>query len=283
MPIRKTRFAGTWYPDDPGACAHEIETFLSGAEPSLNTDGPFVGGIVPHAGWYFSGSIACNVIHRLVPGPRADTILVFGMHMPPDVRPVMMPDGAWETPLGPVPVDTELAAGLQEAFPFHLESPARFLQDNTIELQMPFIKHAFPDSRVLAMGVPFSEEALKIAEAAVRVAAGQQKQIRVIGSTDLTHYGPNYGFTPKGHGPDALTWVKTKNDARFIAAVLAMAPRQMLTEAATAGNACCAGAAAAAMTAGIKLGSEQALLYAYATSADKQPGDSFVGYAGILF
>ena len=28
----------------------------------------------------------------------------------------------------------------------------------------------------------------------------------IIGTTDLTHYGPDYGFTPQGMGPKANAW-----------------------------------------------------------------------------
>ena len=40
--------------------------------------------------------------------------------------------------------------------------------------------------------------------------------ILVFGSTDLTHYGPNYGWSPKGYGPEAVKWVKEVNDKKFI-------------------------------------------------------------------
>ena len=48
-------------------------------------------------------------------------------------------------------------------------------------------------------------------------------------------------------------------------------------------NACCAGAAATALAAGKAMGASKAEQLAYATSYDKQPAESFVGYVGILF
>ena len=42
-------------------------------------------------------------------------------------------------------------------------------------------------------------------------------------------------------------------------------------------------AAATAIAAGKRLGSKGAEKLAYATSYDKRPGDSFVGYVGVLF
>ena len=57
----------------------------------------------------------------------------------------------------------------------------------------------------------------------------------------------------------------------------------MIEEALSSHNACCAGAAATAIEAAKHLGADRAESIAYATSYDKSPGDSFVGYVGIVF
>ena len=38
----------------------------------------------------------------------------------------------------------------------------------------------------------------------------------------MTHYGPNYGFSPAGKGRAALDWVKNTNDSRAIKAMVEM-------------------------------------------------------------
>ena len=65
--------------------------------------------------------------------------------------------------------------------------------------------------------------------------------------------------------------------------MIAMEPERVITEALSNQNACCAGAAATAIAAAKELGAKQAEEIAYATSYDKNPGDSFVGYTGIVF
>jgi hypothetical protein len=99
----------------------------------------------------------------------------------------------------------------------------------------------------------------------------------------LTHYGFNYGFTSHGTGASAGQWVKAENDRRIIEAMLAMRPEAVIDEANTSHNACCAGAAATAIASALQLGATRAEKLAYATSYDKSPGDSFVGYVGIVF
>jgi AmmeMemoRadiSam system protein B len=105
----------------------------------------------------------------------------------------------------------------------------------------------------------------------------------VLGSTDLTHYGYNYGFVTKGTGTTALDWVRNTNDRRVIDAMLDMKPERVINEARVSQNACCAGAASTAIACANFLGATRAESIAYATSYDKSPGDSFVGYVGIVY
>jgi MEMO1 family protein len=283
MSLRKSAFSGSWYPADARACENQIKDFLEeGKNRSTRLPNP-VGGIVPHAGWYFSGSIACNVIHQVAKTASPDVVVLFGMHMHAGSPRVIMPEGEWETPFGPLAVDNALADEITRQYDFQLESPTRFKQDNTIELQMPFIRYFFKDVRVVAMGVPPAPETLALAESVVEISRNLGLRIAVIGSTDLTHYGPNYGFTSKGYGAEAVEWVRNENDRSVIDAMLRMDARAVLREGQKKSNACCCGAAAAAITAGRALGAEKAEELIYATSYDKSPGDSFVGYVGILF
>jgi AmmeMemoRadiSam system protein B len=205
------------------------------------------------------------------------------MHLSESSPNIMMPKGAWETPFGPIPVAEDLAAELSQKFPFRLETPERFAQDNTIELQLPFIKYFFPQAKILAMGVPPTDASLALGRAAVDTALRLGLNLKVIGSTDLTHYGSNYGFTGHGSGAVAVSWVKQENDRRIIEAMLDLDPRRLMAEALENQNACCPGAAATAIEAGRRLGAKRADSICYATSYDRSPGESFVGYVGIVF
>jgi MEMO1 family protein len=283
MDLRKSVFSGSWYPADGRGCEDQIHRFLeAGKDLSVAIAAP-VGGIVPHAGWIYSGSIACNVIHRLSRTAAPDVVVIFGMHLHSGASRYMMPEGQWETPFGPMTVDTALADALRQRYDFELETPTRFHQDNTIELQMPFVRYFFKDARVLAMGVPPHAETLALAASVVEIASDLDLRIAVIGSTDLTHYGPNYGFTSQGTGPKAVAWVRDENDRRVIAAMRRMDPEAVIREGLDHDNACCSGAAAAAIAAGKAMGAQKADQLIYATSYDISPGDSFVGYTGILF
>ena len=283
MDVRKADFAGSWYPAEPKACEREIQAFLGEGEHTALLGSDFIGGIVPHAGWYYSGSIACNVIHTLSTGTAPEVIMVFGMHLHPGSDLYIMADGAWETPFGEIEIHRNLAEKLLKRFDFQVETGRRHHPDNTIELQLPFIKYFFPGVKIIPIGAPPTATSLEVGRATADIASELGLRIKVIGSTDLTHYGSNYGFTSHGDGPSAVDWVKNSNDSRIIETMLAMDPVKVIDEALANQNACCAGAAASAIAAAGHLGAQRAQTVVYATSYDKRPADSFVGYVGIVF
>lgn len=283
MDLRPAIFAGSWYPDKAAVCEGEIKQFLEAGNPKPEDQPTWIGGIVPHAGWYYSGQIACNVIQWLKDESPADLVVLFGMHLHSGSSNHLMPKGAWETPLGYLPVAEELADYLLQRFDFKIETASRFSQDNTIELQLPFVKYLLDPAQILAIGVAPNPKSLEIGRTVVDWAVEKGRRLKIIGSTDLTHYGRNYGFSPQGSGPGAVDWVRDNNDRRVIKAILSMDPDKVMTEGIQNQNACCSGAAAVAVAAVHHLGATVSKEVAYATSYDKTPGDSFVGYVGVAF
>lgn len=280
--VREAVFSGSWYPQSAQECETQIKAFLTEG-PDAGKGGDLVGGIVPHAGWFFSGSIACNVIRALSRSGQPDVVAVFGMHMHAGATPCIYTTGQWETPFGNLPVAADLAGRLAENFKFSKNRDTDFLRDNTIELQLPFVKYFFDSVDFIPVGIPPAPVALKVGEAIVEFADKLGLNLMVLGSTDLTHYGPNYGFMSRGTGPEALDWVRDENDKKVIAAMAAMQPEEVINQGLANHNACCSGAAAAAITAGVKAGAQKGECLTYATSAEKSPGSSFVGYTGIVF
>ncbi len=283
MSVRRADFSGSWYPNRASECEKEIENFLKENKTKFPENREVIGGIVPHAGWYFSGSIACNAIQTLKNEKIPDVIVIFGMHLHSSSPCYIMKEGAWETPFGDIQIHKELAGELANIFKFNIETPENYNQENTIELQLPFIKYFFSDVKIVPMGVPPAKSSLDIGKAAAEISTRLGLKIKVIGSTDLTHYGSNYGFMPEGTGSAAVDWVRNENDKKVINAMLAMNSEEVIAQGQTNHNACCAGAAATAITTAKQLGAGNAETIAYATSYDKSPGDSFVGYVGVVF
>jgi MEMO1 family protein len=281
MGIRPSDLAGSWYPATEAECIKVFEQFEKNSVSPQGAE--WIGGIVPHAGWVFSGQVAYNVIKHLKGKDSPDTIIVFGRHLHPGSGAYIMNVGSWNTPLGEIKIAGDLAEKLISEFRFNVETGPRYATDNTIEVQLPIIKYLFPDVKLLPIGVPPANSSIKIGERISEIAIELGQKIKVIGSTDLTHYGPNYDNTVMGTGKAALDWVKNNNDRKMVDLILKMEPGAVIEESLRNMNACCGGAVSAAIAAAKKLGAGESREVTYMTSYDVMPGSSFVGYVGAVF
>jgi len=264
----------------------EIERYLDGfqvpAEPSK-----IVAGVVPHAGWGFSGAVAAKVFKCIKERSSPATFILLGaIHRWGIRKNSVYANGSWLTPLGEVEVDSNIAADLLDSLQTLLaEDPRAHSEEHSIEVQTPFIKYFFPQAMLVPIAiVPNSKSALT-GQKIGKFVAENKKEIVVIGTTDLTHYGDNYGFTPQGYGPNALKWMR-KNDSRIIDLALDMKADSIVQEAMSNHNACGSGAMAATVSAAKAMGAEKGILIDYTTSHDVSRESNFymgVGYAGIVF
>jgi hypothetical protein len=270
-----------WYPFEGKDCRREIESYVEGWSPPRSVPEQGAGGIVPHAGWYFSGKLAARVLYSLKPKGKIDAVVLYGGHMGPEDLPRVVSEETCETPLGDIEIHQDFLKALMKKIEVKKESPSS--GDNTIEIQLAMIKYFFPEAKLLAIRPPFSPKAIELGREIARIASDEGLSILAIGSTDLTHYGPNYGFTTKGVGPASVEWVKKVNDKGFIDCALKMDPEGLLDHALKNDSACSAGAAASALATCKAMGSGMGVLVDYYTSYDIMPDDSFVGYAGIIY
>jgi AmmeMemoRadiSam system protein B len=291
MQARKPIVAGQFYPGQHDSCVDEIKECLEARTLSESLPETIVAGIVPHAGWTFSGSLAALVFSAIKQRhEKVHTFVIFGAaHGYFGPTPAIDDSDFWETPLGNVGIDEMIADWLLDKKLVVADSLAH-KGEHSIEVQVPFIQHLFPEAEILPIIVPPSEQAVSLGEAfgdIMKLKAG--KKIVCIGSTDLTHYGPRYGFTPMGTGAEALKWANRVNDQKFIDLALKLEAQSLLTSAAENCNACGAGAAAAAVAAAKKLGKTEGLLLAHTNSNEimlrKMGATSAesVGYAAIIF
>ena len=291
MQTRKAIVAGQFYPGQHDSCIEEINECLGARTFSESLPETMVAGIVPHAGWTFSGSLAALVFRAIKQQhEKVHTFVIFGAaHGYFGPTPALDDSDFWETPLGNVGIDEMIADWLIDK-KLVVADPSAHRGEHSIEVQVPFIQHLFPEAQILPIIVPPSEQAILLGEAfgkIMKFKAG--KKIVCIGSTDLTHYGPRYGFTPMGIGQKALQWAGSVNDRKFIDLALKLDPQGLLASAAENCNACGPGATAAVVAAAKKLGSQRGLLLAHTSSnevmLDKMGTTSTdgVGYAAMVF
>lgn len=248
-----------------------------------------IGGIVPHAGWMCSGAVAVEVLRELIRRPGIETFVVFGAaHRLGSDRAALYGQGAWSTPLGEIAIDEDLASAVLSAAADVRENEQPHLIEHSIEVQLPFIQHLAPTARFLPILVPHLAAGPAIGMAVAEQARLLQREVAFVGSTDLTHYGPRYGFTPQGLGPAGLQWAKEVNDREMIDLVCAMKADEVAARARRHQNACGGGAVAATIAACRRCGATRGVLLRHTTSrevlADRygEMSDA-VGYAGIAF
>ncbi len=265
-----------WYPEREDQVIDIIREWEK-ISPGSGSDVEGTAAIVPHAGWFFSGDIAFRTMAVLK--KNVDTVVIVGGHLPAGAEPLCYNYMQLETPLGSLRVDTAFLEELSLLQSFQPETGV----DNTVEIQLPLIKYLFPESNVVAIRAGADNRAIDLGKDIYQTAQKLNRSIVVIGSTDLTHYGDTYHFTPHGHGEAALSWMKNSNDKKIIEEMVAMNGEKVILLGNTARAACSPGAAVCAFSFAGETGRERGYPLFYKTSYDVYPGDSFVGYVGIYY
>ncbi len=285
--IRTPIVAGRFYPATREDCLADLQACMTAATRDLPLPADPVAGIVPHAGWMCSGRVAAGVFAALAAQRSPATVVMLSaVHRWPGREAAVYTRGGWSTPLGTVEVDAKLADRLLEASDVFVDAPEAHAQEHSLEVQMPFVQHCWPEAQVLPIMMPPRREALAAGRALAKVLKQYPRETLVIGTTDLTHYGPSYGFTPEGEGNAALRWAKEVNDRRFIDVVEALALDDVIATARAHHCACGAGAVAATMAAAIDRGADVACVTEHTTSHEVlglRGGGDAVGYVGVVF
>jgi hypothetical protein len=272
MQIREYSLPSGWFPRDSGSVRDFLIDFSS-----LGTSRAVIS---PHAGWYYCGRIAAHAISSLQ--PEAETVIVLGGHLAADSAPLFAMEDAVRTPFGSIPIDSQLRSLLIK----ELNGSSDRFHDNTIEVLLPMVHYFFPKSNLIWLRLPANEKSLEAGKIISQITKKLDRTVNIIASTDLTHYGQNYGFTSHGTGQTALRWVREVNDAKFIEAIETGNSVGVLGCAEYNHAACSAGAVLGVMgfAEAEELGSAKLLEYGTSADVDKDniPG-SFVGYAAMVF
>lgn len=292
--IRQPVVAGRFYASSPSACRADCQQLFAEASAGLDAapagrlPGRIVGGIVPHAGWVFSGEPAARTLEAIGRTGSPKTFVLFGaMHQGRSRAALLFGPGAWQTPLGEAAIDEELSARLGGASPHIVIEPQGHAREHSLEVQVPLIQYRFPEARIVPILVPPTQWAAEVGRAIGAVLSAAGGEVAVLGSTDLTHYGPGYGFQANGAGPEGLRWARQVNDAALIELVEQLAADRVVEQTNQRGNACGGGAVAATLAVARQRGATRGVVLEHVTSQDVlarhgQHSDDAVGYLSAV-
>jgi MEMO1 family protein len=264
--VREPAVAGRFYPVNPEELRADVASYLSPPRERA----PAIGCIAPHAGYVYSGQVAGAVFSRIEIPPSC--IVLCPNHTGFGHPLAIMKAGAWRTPLGDLPIDSELAARLLQAFPALWEDSAAHRSEHAIEVELPFLQIIRPDVKFVPIAVGTGRLLLleHLGEAVATVIAAYERPVLIIASSDMNHYEN-----------DSTTRAK---DRKAIDQILALDPGGLYEIVMSESISMCGfGPAVAMLTAARRLGAQKAELVQYATSGDVS-GDreTVVGYAGIV-
>ncbi|MEM1834926.1 MAG: AmmeMemoRadiSam system protein B [Sulfolobales archaeon] len=205
MSVRRPAVSGQFYESSSDALVRQIEwCFLHNLGPQAipkaeaSPERVSLGFVVPHAGYMYSGPAAAHAYYALSMERKPKTIVLIGPNhtgVGPSVS--VYPEGHWETPLGRVPVDSELAKLIVGSSRFARLDTTAHEHEHSIEVQIPFLqyvlKHDFTivPITILNQTPRVAEDLAKSILSAIQLSKRDPQDVVVIASTDLTHYEPH--------------------------------------------------------------------------------------------
>jgi AmmeMemoRadiSam system protein B len=264
--LRRAAVAGRWYPDEPAILRAQLDQHLAGADvepvPSLRAI------VAPHAGLMYSGPVAAWA-YQTARTRRVDAVVLVGpSHFVPFAGVSIWPDGAWETPTGPLTVERGLADSIRSTSSEVVDLASAHGREHSIEMQLPFVARVLPGVPIvpMVMGHQTRSTAFGLGEALARATAASGLDVLLVASSDLSHY------------EDAATAARL--DAVVLERVEALDPDGLMTALESEPrHACGGGPMVAVLDAARRLRASRARVLTYADSGDVS-GDksSVVGY-----
>jgi AmmeMemoRadiSam system protein B/AmmeMemoRadiSam system protein A len=214
--IRPCLNTGPWYPSDPAQLRQMLDGFFSTLPPP--EAGIRIRGIIaPHAGFAYSGRCAARAYRSLSPQQGIRRVILMGPSHRYGFRGACVADyAAYATPLGPVPVDTDICRALAAKKSFRSDRDIQ-RYEHSLENQLPFLQRSLEGSPFRIVPVVFGAlDKKEFAAMAAAIAPYVDEHTLVVASSDLTHYGEGFSYVPFRRD---LAANLTKLDQGFIEAI----------------------------------------------------------------
>ncbi len=193
LQVRQPAVAGMFYPGDEKTLKAKINGFLEKVD-TAEFEGNLKMVIAPHAGYEYSGGVAAYSFKAVQEaknnGQNFKTVILIGPshhHWFEGVS--IFPKGYYQTPLGKVKVNQELAEKIiKEDKRFHYEESAH-IKEHCLEVEIPFLQSILGDFEIVPIitGETSNDTLESLAKTLVKYI---DEDSLVVISTDFSHYPP---------------------------------------------------------------------------------------------
>jgi MEMO1 family protein len=188
---RKAAVAGSFYPSDPEILRRDLKEYFDKAKP-CSSPGTVMAIICPHAGYPYCGIVAASSYNQIDKNKKYDNVFVIGSsHRAAFDGAAIYNKGNFETPLGVVKVNLDLANKLINENDAFIVNDEAHISEHSLEVQLPFLQYLLKDNlRIvpILLGTHSADICYKIAEGLSPYF--NENNLFVI-SSDFSHY-PDY-------------------------------------------------------------------------------------------
>ncbi len=265
--VRRAAFAGRFYPREAPILRQALQQYIPDTPPRFDAKAV----LAPHAGYMYSGAVA-GAVYAAVRLPRRFIILCPN-HTGQGAPVAIMSQGEWETPLGTVSIDSQLAHCIRSESFIVQENALAHRGEHALEVHLPFLQYFLGGEFQfvpISVGTRRYESLHDLGRALAAAIREVQEPVLLIASSDMNHFEPVERTRAK--------------DEKAIEAMSRLDSRELHRVVTEDGVSMCGyGPAVAVIEAGLELGARSAELVRYSHSGEVN-GDysSVVGYAGMV-
>ena len=182
---RKPAVAGYFYPGQEDVLSEMIRGMTELEKKRKKA----ISVVSPHAGFVYSGPVAGALFSAVV---LPDAYVILGpSHRGMSSRFAIMKEGVWETPLGDVPLNSQLASLIMSHSSLIVEDERAHSEEHSLEVQLPFIQYFKKEISIVPICLSYDvsyEELEELAEAVSQGIRDFEKEVLIVASTDMSHY-----------------------------------------------------------------------------------------------
>jgi len=261
--IRRPAVAGAFYPGSRLLLQRQVDGFLAKAK-KVELERELIALIAPHAGYIYSGPVAAYSYKQLKEKDFDTVILIGPSHHIGFAGASVYDHGSYQTPLGLVEVDSDLANKIIAQDKSIRYIPQAHIREHSLEVQLPFLQRTLKDFKIIPALIsdPSLKNCQTLADAIFKSIKG--KNVLIIASTDLSHYQSS----SKACRLDKIT----------LDAILTLNPEEVAKK----GDMCGKAAVLTTIMVARRLGADKAIILKYLNSGDTAgPKDGVVGYGAV--